>query len=642
MSCSICWSSPATVALIPCGHMCACEACSTRLVKATPRLCPVCREPIRDRIKIIEATHSVGDDSTPGALTGGVGVNATAGGVGADPNAPTTTFSVEVLQNMLAAAREAAEQKAAAERAAAERSAAAERAAAERTAAAERAAVAAAAAVTSAAAERAAKQAAKAALARRAQEDARRLAAQRTGGHAAGRRQQRDPAPGIVAALPAAVATDAARPFFGLCNTFAFRTIAWALLAFFVAFWLNAFAPPMSDTDTPASLETSTEAPRVDLTLAHRLWKSVKDANFVYESAVELVYQRLPANMDSSPAGRRVAQPISIEELTNSISAWAYILDLHAASANITSIVIQVFTRASYKMHLLTLHHYKEGIADELENVLGPATSAALKHNGSSSVAFGAYTFFSSMAFASVDFAHALSTQSSLLVLRLAASKHSANASIVQIAMEALENIVYWPEVSANLTTKDAFYARFQPLVLNFVIETLRVHANDLAIFCAACRVITRMSHIGSTSQFFLYDGAMESIQTAFDSWSPVIPRCVIQAISAMFVCLDAHINDAFNELRDSSGNLSLPEIQTGHEPFSRSLLGHVWSKRIRKRMDYLTKRGLFEVVHSPERVGPLWRRLALHTWVLPGTEEEMMHYLVPETSSASKKKPSQ
>ncbi len=47
--CGICLSSRATMAIIPCGHQCMCEKCSTLL---RDRSCPVCRGNIEKICKI--------------------------------------------------------------------------------------------------------------------------------------------------------------------------------------------------------------------------------------------------------------------------------------------------------------------------------------------------------------------------------------------------------------------------------------------------------------------------------------------------------------------------------------------------------------------------------------------------------------
>jgi len=45
--CLICTEKEKCVAFTPCGHMCSCDGCSTQLGQ-----CPMCRQPIQNRIKI--------------------------------------------------------------------------------------------------------------------------------------------------------------------------------------------------------------------------------------------------------------------------------------------------------------------------------------------------------------------------------------------------------------------------------------------------------------------------------------------------------------------------------------------------------------------------------------------------------------
>jgi hypothetical protein len=44
--CVVCMDAPKQYAMLPCLHMCACEACAQRIMKLRPASCPVCREPI--------------------------------------------------------------------------------------------------------------------------------------------------------------------------------------------------------------------------------------------------------------------------------------------------------------------------------------------------------------------------------------------------------------------------------------------------------------------------------------------------------------------------------------------------------------------------------------------------------------------
>ena len=48
--CCCCWELPKSVVLLPCRHMCVCEACG--LDEATLPKCPMCREPIAQRFKV--------------------------------------------------------------------------------------------------------------------------------------------------------------------------------------------------------------------------------------------------------------------------------------------------------------------------------------------------------------------------------------------------------------------------------------------------------------------------------------------------------------------------------------------------------------------------------------------------------------
>ena len=42
-SCVVCLDEPKTHALVPCGHVCACEGCAKDKIMATDGLCPMCR-----------------------------------------------------------------------------------------------------------------------------------------------------------------------------------------------------------------------------------------------------------------------------------------------------------------------------------------------------------------------------------------------------------------------------------------------------------------------------------------------------------------------------------------------------------------------------------------------------------------------
>lgn len=52
MQCCICRDEPKTVLLLPCRHLCLCEACAQHLDRGLLTECPVCREYINDKIKV--------------------------------------------------------------------------------------------------------------------------------------------------------------------------------------------------------------------------------------------------------------------------------------------------------------------------------------------------------------------------------------------------------------------------------------------------------------------------------------------------------------------------------------------------------------------------------------------------------------
>ena len=45
--CVICWTNLRAVVFLPCKHRCCCEECG-----ATPSVCPMCRAPVQDRMKV--------------------------------------------------------------------------------------------------------------------------------------------------------------------------------------------------------------------------------------------------------------------------------------------------------------------------------------------------------------------------------------------------------------------------------------------------------------------------------------------------------------------------------------------------------------------------------------------------------------
>jgi hypothetical protein len=50
--CVVCMDAPKVVAMVPCMHMCACEACAQSLLHAWPPRCPVCRAPIEHTTRV--------------------------------------------------------------------------------------------------------------------------------------------------------------------------------------------------------------------------------------------------------------------------------------------------------------------------------------------------------------------------------------------------------------------------------------------------------------------------------------------------------------------------------------------------------------------------------------------------------------
>ena len=52
--CVICFDQPKAALLYPCGHMCACFDCGTRLAQMKKQNCPICREPIRDVVRVFK------------------------------------------------------------------------------------------------------------------------------------------------------------------------------------------------------------------------------------------------------------------------------------------------------------------------------------------------------------------------------------------------------------------------------------------------------------------------------------------------------------------------------------------------------------------------------------------------------------
>jgi hypothetical protein len=50
--CVVCFDAPKDHIIVPCGHMCVCASCAEQLTKTRTPTCPVCREPIRETMKV--------------------------------------------------------------------------------------------------------------------------------------------------------------------------------------------------------------------------------------------------------------------------------------------------------------------------------------------------------------------------------------------------------------------------------------------------------------------------------------------------------------------------------------------------------------------------------------------------------------
>jgi hypothetical protein len=50
--CVVCFDAPKEYAIVPYGHQCVCEACAEQLTKMRTPMCPVCRGPIRETMKV--------------------------------------------------------------------------------------------------------------------------------------------------------------------------------------------------------------------------------------------------------------------------------------------------------------------------------------------------------------------------------------------------------------------------------------------------------------------------------------------------------------------------------------------------------------------------------------------------------------
>jgi hypothetical protein len=50
--CVVCFDAPKDHVVLPCKHLCVCGACAEQLTKTRTPTCPVCREPIRETMKV--------------------------------------------------------------------------------------------------------------------------------------------------------------------------------------------------------------------------------------------------------------------------------------------------------------------------------------------------------------------------------------------------------------------------------------------------------------------------------------------------------------------------------------------------------------------------------------------------------------
>mmetsp|Transcript_20062 Transcript_20062/g.40243 ORF Transcript_20062/g.40243 Transcript_20062/m.40243 type:complete len:96 (+) Transcript_20062:1284-1571(+) len=49
--CIVCWEAPRTHVFVPCGHMCACKSCSSRVME-NRKVCPTCNQPSTMAIEV--------------------------------------------------------------------------------------------------------------------------------------------------------------------------------------------------------------------------------------------------------------------------------------------------------------------------------------------------------------------------------------------------------------------------------------------------------------------------------------------------------------------------------------------------------------------------------------------------------------
>jgi hypothetical protein len=50
--CAVSFDAPKEYIIVPCGHQCVCGACAEQLTKTRTPMCPVCRGPIRETMKV--------------------------------------------------------------------------------------------------------------------------------------------------------------------------------------------------------------------------------------------------------------------------------------------------------------------------------------------------------------------------------------------------------------------------------------------------------------------------------------------------------------------------------------------------------------------------------------------------------------
>jgi hypothetical protein len=50
--CVVCVDARKDRAMVPCGHVCACEPCAVKLMRVTPKRCPICRDPVLNVMRV--------------------------------------------------------------------------------------------------------------------------------------------------------------------------------------------------------------------------------------------------------------------------------------------------------------------------------------------------------------------------------------------------------------------------------------------------------------------------------------------------------------------------------------------------------------------------------------------------------------